>query len=160
MMRILQFSRTFAVLVVLGVVGACTPFTKIDGTNPSAFSKMQGSWTVMNTGGTPIEGMDRLPVIVFDTSKRTVSGFDGCNDFKGSYTFAEGRLKAQVAGTRKACTSDIARTISARISDLFTQGAEVVETSFMAGRVLMLTNSNGDVRMGPTEVLEKEKSRK
>lgn len=49
----------------------------------------------------------------------------------------------------------MARTISARLGDLFTQGAEVVDTSFMGAHVLMLKNAGGDVRMGSTEVLRK-----
>ena len=50
----------------------------------------------------------------------------------------------------------MARTISARISDLFSQGAEVVDTSFMGASVLMLKNANGDVRMGSTSELQKK----
>ena len=65
-------------------------------------------------------------------------------------------MKANVAGTRRACTNDMARTISARISDLFSQGAEVVDTSFMGASVLMLKNANGDVRMGSTSELQKK----
>ena len=93
--------------------------------------------------------------MVFDTRAKAVSGFDGCNDFKGSYSFDQGLLKAKVSSTRRACTSDMARTISARLGDLFTKGAEVVDTSFMGAHVLMLRNAGGDVRMGSTEVLRK-----
>jgi heat shock protein HslJ len=154
-----KVARPVVAFAMMGVLGACTPFAKIDGTNPSAVSRIDGSWTVNNAGGTKIEGMDPLAVIVFDTAGGAVSGFDGCNNFKGTYTFEEGRLKAKVAGTRKACTSDTARTISARIGNLFTEGADVVETAMFGARVIMLTNANGDVRMAPTAVLEKEKSR-
>lgn len=160
MMESGKVAASVAVLAMAGVLGACTPFTKIDGSDPSALSKLDGSWTVINTGGTEVKGMDPEAVIVFDTAGSTVSGFDGCNNFKGTFTFEGGRLKAKVAGTRKACTSDMARTISGRISDLFAQGAEAVDTSFMGANVLMLKNDNGDIRMAPTAVLEKEKSKK
>lgn len=148
-----------AALAMAGVLGACTPFTRIDGSDPSALSRLDGSWTVINSGGTEVKGLDPAAVIVFDTAGSTVSGFDGCNNFNGTYTFEGGLLKAKVAGTRKACTGEMARTISGRISDLFAQGAEVVDTNFMSANILMLKNDNGDIRMAPTAVLEKEKSK-
>ena len=145
-----------ATTVLLGACSGLTPFTRIDGSNAALLPKMNGSWTVINTGGTKVEGVDPPPTIVFDTATRSVSGFDGCNDFRGSYAFDQGRLKASVAGTRRACTSEMARTVSARMADLFSQGAEVVETHFMSANVLMLRNAGGDVRMGPTQVLQKK----
>ena len=154
-----MFAKSAPLLATAALVGACssmTPFTKLDGTDPTALSKINGSWTVMNTGGTKVEGMDPPATVVFDTGSRSVSGFDGCNDFKGSYSFDRGLMKANLASTRRACTSDMARTISARINDLFSQGAEVVDTTFMGASVLMLKNANGDVRMGSTSALQKK----
>jgi len=151
-------AKSAAVLAMAGLVGACSslnPFTRIDGTNASLLSKMEGSWTVLNTGGTKVEGVNPPPTIVFNTADRSVSGFDGCNDFKGSYSFEAGLLKANVADTRRACTSEMANTVSKRINDLFRQGAEVIDTTFMAANVLMLRNASGDVRMGPTSALQK-----
>lgn len=110
----------------------------------------------MNMGGTKIEGMDPLPTIVFNTADHSVSGYDGCNDFKGTYAFDGKLMKAKVAGTRRACTSDVARSVSTRIADLLSQGAEVVELSMFGANVLMLKNASGDVRMGPTSVAQKK----
>lgn len=149
-------ARSAGALAVAALLGACaTPFTKIDGSDAAAMSKMNGSWTVINTGGTKVEGLNPPATVVFNTGDRSVSGFDGCNDFKGTYSFDHGLLKANVTSTRRACTSDMARTVSARINDLFTNGAEVVETTFMQADVLMLKNANGDVRMGPTAAVNK-----
>lgn len=153
------FAKPATLLATAALLGACSsmnPFIKLDGSDPAALSKMNGSWTVINTGGTKVEGMNPPATIVFDTGSRSVSGFDGCNDFKGSYSFDRGLMKANVAGTRRACTSDMSRTISARINDLFSQGAEVVDTSLMGASVLMLKNANGDVRMGSTGALQKK----
>jgi heat shock protein HslJ len=164
-MNILQSTSCALALATAGLLGACSssgsgsflnPFTKIDGTDPSVLAKMSGSWTVINTGGTQIENMDPPAVVVFNTADSSVSGFDGCNNFNGTYSFTEGRLKANVASTRRACTTDMARTVSTRLNALFGEGAEVVETSFMAANVLMLRNDNGDVRMGPTDKLKSE----
>lgn len=159
MMNSFAMGRYVVPVAAAGLLAACsamTPFTKIDGSTPSALSRMEGSWTVINTGGTKLEGMQPPAVIVFDTSAGTVTGFDGCNEFKGPYTFERGLLKARVASTRRACSSDQARAVSQRIADLFRNGAEVVDTSFMGAHVLMLKNAAGDVRMGPTAVVEKK----
>lgn len=162
-MNAASLARAAAVLAIGGLLAACsgtsprlTPFTKIDGSDPSVLAKMDGSWTVINTGGNKVEGMTPPAVMVFDTRGASVSGFDGCNDFRGSYTFEQGRLTARVQSTRRACTSELARTVSTRINDLLAQGAEVVDTAFMGANVLMLKNANGDVRMGPTDVLKKQ----
>lgn len=154
-----MLTRSTAALALTGLAAACSsvlPFTKIDGSDPAKLSMMNGSWTVMQLGDTKTEGMNPPATVVFDTANRAVSGFDGCNDFKGSYTFDQGRLKANVAGTRRACTSDLARNVSARMADLFAQGAEVVDTSMMGAHVLMLRNAGGDLRMGSTSALQKK----
>lgn len=154
-----SLTKSIAVIAVAGLIGACSslnPFTKIDGSDASLMSRMDGSWTVVNTGDTKVEGVNPPATIVFNTADRSVSGFDGCNDFKGSYTLTGGLLKANVAGTRRACTSDAASKVSALIADLFKQGAEVVDMRFMAGKILMLKNASGDVRMGPTSVMQKK----
>lgn len=154
-----KLANSVALLAMAGLVGACsslTPFTRIDGTNAAVLPKMEGSWTVINTGGTKVEGLNPPATIVFNTADRSVSGFDGCNDFKGTFAFDAGLLKANVASTRRACTSEMANTVSKRINDLFRQGAEVVETTFMAANILMLKNAGGDVRMGPTSALQKK----
>jgi heat shock protein HslJ len=151
-----RMAAALAATVLLGACSSMTPFTRIDGTNAALLPKIDGSWTVMNAGGTKVEGVSPPATIVFDTTTHSVSGYDGCNDFRGSYAFEQGRLKATVAGTRRACAGEMARMVSARINDLFTQGAEVVETHFMSANILMLRNANGDVRMGPTHVLQKK----
>lgn len=98
-----------------------------------------------------LEGVSPRPTIVFNTSDGSVSGFDGCNNFKGTYTLQGGRLKAKVAGTRKACPSDVARGVSEQINNLFSNGAEVVETSFMGAHVLMLKNNAAELRIAPSD---------
>jgi len=159
-MHLYRAARTaFMMIVVAGVASACAgllPFSRIDGTDPSAIEKMEGSWTVMNSGGEPIENMEPHAVIVFDTAAGSVSGFDGCKNFKGSYSFDQGLLKAQVAGTKRACTSDSARKVSGLLGELLASGAEVVDTSMMGTHVLMLKNANGDLRMGPTAMLDEK----
>lgn len=135
--------------IVLGAA-ACTPFTKVKGDDKTAV-KMDGSWTVLWSGGAQLEGVTPKPTIVFNTGNNTVSGFDGCNNFKGSYTFVDGKLKAKVSGTRMACPNEAARGVSGQMANLFANGAEVVETSFMAGHVLLLKNSSAELRLGPSD---------
>lgn len=135
--------------VVMGIT-ACTPFTKVQGDDKS-IAKIDGAWTVLWSGGAKLEGVTPKPTIIFNTSDNSVSGFDGCNNYKGTYSFVDGQLKAKVAGTRMACPNDAAKAVSAQMSDLFTNGAEVVETSFMRAHVLMLKNNTAELRVGPSD---------
>lgn len=151
-----KYIKTSVVVAAVSLLGACsglTPFTKIDGSNADNLARMDGSWTVINMGGVKVENLTPPAVLVFDTKAHKLSGFDGCNDIQGNFSFERGLLKAQVSSTRRACTSEQARTVSARIQDLLSHGAEVVDTTFMQASVLMLKNANGDVRMGRTEQL-------
>jgi heat shock protein HslJ len=138
-----------AFCVAIGVA-ACTPFTKIQGDDKTA-GKIDGSWTVLWSGGAELKGVDPKPTITFNTSDKSVSGFDGCNNFKGNYSFVDGQLKAKVAGTRKACPNETARAVSNQMANLFTNGAEVVESSFMGAHVLLLKNSSAELRLGPSD---------
>lgn len=60
-MNTAKTARSLAVLAVAALLAACsgkgmTPFTKIDGSDPGVLGKMDGSWTVMNTGYDRDEG--------------------------------------------------------------------------------------------------------
>lgn len=142
-------------LVVFSLVGsatllaACTPFTKVTG-DGKTLARIDGSWTVRYVGGKEIDPALK-PEIAFDTAKGTVSGFDGCNRFNGTFTFEGGLLKARTAGTRMACPSEPARQASAAIADLFANGAEVVETSMYAANVLTMKNASSELRLIPTK---------
>lgn len=153
---IAKSGKALAILLLAGACSNVLPFTKIDGTDPAALAKLDRRWVVLNTGGTDVQAMDPPATMVFDTAAGTVSGFDGCNEFDGTFTFEQGRLEADVSSTDQACTSDTASDVSSTINDLFTQGAEVVDTEFMAAEVLMLTNDSGDVRMAPPEMLSEK----
>jgi heat shock protein HslJ len=131
----------------------CTPFTKIEGDDKTDV-KINGSWTVLWSGGAKLEGVTPRPTIVFNTTDSTVSGFDGCNNYKGTYSFVGKQLKAKVAGTRMACPNQAARAVSEQMASLFTNGAEVVDTSFMGAHVLMLKNSSAELRLGPSDTLQ------
>lgn len=141
-------------LLALSLVGsatllaACTPFTKIGG-DGQTLAKIDGRWTVRYVGGKELDPAVK-PEIAFDAAKGTVSGFDGCNRFNGTFAFEGGLLKAKTAGTRMACTSEPARQASAAIGDLFTQGAEFVEVSMYGAQVLMMRNASSEIRLIPS----------
>ncbi len=134
-------------------MAACTPFTKVQGEDKTV-AKINGSWTVLWSGGAELEGVDPKPTIIFNTRDNSVSGFDGCNNYKGSYSFVNGKLQAKVAATRMACTNDAARGVSKQMADLFSNGADVVETSLYGAHVLMLKNSSAELRLGPSDQLK------
>ncbi len=66
-----------------------------------------------------------------------------------------GCAQANVAGTRHGCTRDAGRAVSARLADLFSSGAQVVDTRTTGASVPMPTDANGDVRIGRTSVVQK-----
>jgi len=140
---------TIALLGGATLIAACSPFTKVTG-DAAALGKIDGKWTVRYVGGKELDPAVK-PEIDFDTAKRAVAGFDGCNRFSGTFTFDGGLLKATTAGTRMACTSEPARQASAAIGDLFAKGAEVVELSMFGGHVLMMRNASFELRLMPTQ---------
>ncbi len=73
---------------------------------------------------------------------------------RGTYSFVGGQLKAKVSGTRMACPGETAKAVSKQMANLFTKGAEVVETSFMGAHVLMLKNSSAELRLGSSDQLQ------
>lgn len=144
-------SRRIAALSVIGaavLLSACSPFTKVTG-SADTVAKLDGEWAVMYVGGKKLEGV--RPELKFDSAKRAVSGFDGCNRLNGSFTFEGERLRAKTASTRMACPNDTARQASAEIHELLSNGAEVVEVAMGQGRVLMLKNAKAEIRMGSSQ---------
>lgn len=151
-MKISQCGRILAVYgaVTIGVA-ACTPFTPIKGDDGTE-AKLNGSWTVGWVGGAELDkSVSPKPTIVLDTGNKTVSGMDGCNNYKGTYSFAGDTLKAQVAGDQKACPNEAAKAASAQIALLFSEGARVVETKLMGARVLQLKSASAEVRASPSD---------
>ncbi len=53
-----------------------------------------------------------------------------------------------------ACTNDAARGVSQQMANLFSNGADVVETSLYGAHVLMLKNSSAELRLGPSDQLK------
>lgn len=133
------------------LLSACSPFTRITGGSDTV-GKLDGEWAVMYVAGKKLEGV--RPELKFDSSARTVSGFDGCNRINGTFTFDGDRLRARTASTRMACTSDAARQASREINDVLSNGSEVVEVSMGQGRVLMMRNSTAEIRMGPSQYVK------
>ena len=142
------FPATLTIGLLLALA-ACTPFTEIKG-DPDTLSKLNGDWLVKYVAGKPLATMAKEPQLIFDTAHGTLSGFDGCNPIKGPFTFEGGRLKARIASGRLACSSDAAKQASTAIQDLFTNGAQVVETSLFKGHILMLRNGTSEIRLSPT----------
>jgi heat shock protein HslJ len=66
-------------------MAACTPFTKVQ-RDDKTVAKIKGSWTVLWSGGAKLEGVNPKPTIIFNTRDNSVSGFDGSNNYKGSYS--------------------------------------------------------------------------
>jgi heat shock protein HslJ len=96
-------------------------------------------------------------VIVFDSQNHKVSGFDGCNNFNGSYSFEGKLIKGRLLSTQMACPSDEARAVSSTLHRLFDQGAEVITIHFLSAKGLVLLNKEIDAELvlEPTEKFNK-----
>lgn len=145
-----------ASLVATLAMTACTPFTKVQ-EEGAVESKIQGNWTVIHDGTAKIELAPPVTV-AFETAKNQISGFDGCNNYRGSYVFEDGLIKARLSSTRMACKNSAASAVSATLHALFTQGAEAVELEMMGAKVLTLRNKSmgAELRLGFSEQLQKQ----
>jgi len=139
-------SLLLAALSAALLSSACTPFTRA-GAEPGTLSKLDGSWEILRVGNEKPEGV--RAELSFDSSKGSVSGFDGCNRMHGTFAFEEGRFKARAATTRMACLGEPAVRVSSAIHRLFTEGCEVVEEKSAKGRVLVMRNGSTEIRLGP-----------
>lgn len=135
------------------MLGACTFFTVI-GDDAGNLQKLDGRWVVLRIDDADTEELDPPASITFQTQSGTVSGFDGCNDFRGSFDVSDDLLTATVAGTRKACLNDLSRGVSSLLAELFAEGAKVGLSRFMGSRVLVLANDSSQIILAPEEELE------
>lgn len=149
--------RLAALATAITLLAACTPFTKIQGDEKSQ-TRIEGSWTVMHDGKTKIEGLNPPARIVFDAGSDKLSGFDGCNNFSGRYTFQNSEIKARLISTRMACRGATERAVSETLHQLFEQGAEVVAIDFMSAKAIVLRNKaiGAELRLGATEQLNEK----
>ena len=144
------FKFVFAAGALILTLAACASVAQIQGES-SSVAKLDGSWRVYWGAGSELQGLSPLPSMVFNTADGSISGYDGCNTFRGRYTFQGGRLTAEVASTRKACLGETAHRISEQIHLLFSRGAEVAESTYMGARVVVMINGAAEIRMVPKD---------
>lgn len=135
------------------LVAGCSPFTRVE--DGDAMKDLNGTWTVAYIAGEEIKDKTVAPTITFDSATSTVSGNNGCNEFRGSYRFEGGKLKANVRETRMACPNDVAEAASKEIRTVLEEGAEVVKVSLGVGRVLLMKSDSGELRLFPPEAAAK-----
>lgn len=147
--------RTFPLMAAFALT-ACMTVSTVQGEGVVE-TKIQGNWTVIHDGTARVE-LNPPAIVLFEAGSNRVSGFDGCNTFRGDYVFDGGLIKARLVSTRMACKDGVASAVSATLHKLFTQGAEVAEREMMGVMVLTLRNKSAgaELRMSSTEQLQKK----
>ncbi len=142
------------IITMMCLLSACTPFKRLDNES-DIHSKLSGSWIVMHDGHNKVEGLNPAAFITFNDKDNSLSGFDGCNRFSGSYNMDRGLLKATVRSARKVCSDATAKDVSHAMQLLLKGGAEVVSIDFMGAKALSLRNKsdNVELRFGNAEQL-------
>ncbi|NGX14780.1 META domain-containing protein [Wenzhouxiangella sp. XN24] len=151
----MKFRTSMATAVLLGgalLLSGCNPFTRID--EGAAMKGLDGTWTVAFIAGEEIKDKSVVPTITIDSGNSTLSGHNGCNTFRGRYSFEDGKLKARLAETRMACPNDVATAASNEIRTVLDEGAEVVKVEMGVGRVLMFKSESAELRLFPPEASE------
>ncbi|MBM0493201.1 META domain-containing protein [Aeromonas jandaei] len=150
-------SSVIAIVGAASLLSACVPFKRLE-SDSDIHNKLSGSWVVMHNGHNKIEGLNPAAFITFTNDDNKMSGYDGCNNFNGSYSMEQGVLKANVRSTRKACQGEVARDVSQAMQLLLKDGAEVVSIEFMGAKALSLRNKsdNVELRFGNAEQLNKK----
>lgn len=65
-------------------------------------------WKLVELRGQPVSGLEKEPHLILKTEGSRVTGFGGCNNFSGTYTLDEAKLRisfGQMVSTLKACAS-------------------------------------------------------
>lgn len=101
-------------------------------------SLKDSSWNVLSVAS---RGLMDLPKLTLSFKEAEVSGFSGCNQFRGRYTVVDSRLEVgELLTTRKLCSKVI-------MFQEYLLLNELKKTLFLSrtdNRVILLTNNNGE----------------
>lgn len=132
----------------LGMIAACllglSACTTVPQENEAEIKKevsfTNTFWQLQHVGGEPVQSTTakEAPFIIFLDDGR-VSGFTGCNRFRGAYGMVEGQFRfTEMSATREPCPEGRHET-AYLIAMKKTMGAEMDEDH------LMLLNEDGDI---------------
>lgn len=101
--RSLRRHRGAGLLLLLALgAGAALPLSAQD-TPPAAPASLEGEWLAEDIGGGGV--LDRLQTTLLLAPDGSVSGFGGCNRYRGTVRLEAGRIRfGPLAATRMACT--------------------------------------------------------
>lgn len=138
MLRIVSF-----ILFSLLAVGCTTaPVQMTLQTNiPSSpvVSVKNSAWSVLSVAS---RGLMDYPKLTLSFDEAEVSGFSGCNQFRGGYTIVDSRLEVgELSTTRKLCSKVIMFQEYLLLNEL----KKILLLSRTDNRVILLKNNNGEV---------------
>lgn len=107
MRRKYSFLGVLVLFLVLFVSGCATLGESKSIKSEKSLSSFENTyWKVTKISGKKVEVLKNMrePYVIFDSTKRRVKGFGGCNNITGAYELKNGSLKIEkLASTRKMC---------------------------------------------------------
>ncbi|WP_372737808.1 META domain-containing protein [Neptunomonas sp.] len=102
-------------------------------------SLKNSSWNVPSVAS---RGLMDYPKLTFTFKETEISGFSGCNRFRGSYTVLDSRLEIdELITTRKLCSKVVMFQEYLLLNEL----KKTLVLSMTDNRVIQLTNNTGEV---------------
>lgn len=108
-MQLVRVRRTERIDDPIAPVMDASPYTysliKVMKQQPDATLNLNGEYVLTEMAGQPVGDRDKVPTLMIDLEKRTVSGNNSCNQYNGSIVFLSPNSLAldQLATTKKMC---------------------------------------------------------
>lgn len=118
--------------------------------------ELDGNWHLRIMDG--MEVRKARAILDFDSKKKTVSGFDGCNSITGTLTINNDTMSSQLKMTKMACRLSVQAYVSRRLHEVMKEGFTVSETTTNGVEGITLKNPKHTLffgKMGEDSLLDK-----
>lgn len=118
--------------------------------------ELDGNWHLRIMDG--MEVRKARAILDFDSKKKTVSGFDGCNSITGTLIINNDTMSSQLKMTKMACRLSVQAYVSHRLHEVMKEGFTVSETTTNGVEGITLKNPKHTLffgKMGEDSLLDK-----
>lgn len=118
--------------------------------------ELDGNWHLRIMDG--MEVRKARAILDFDSKKKTVSGFDGCNSITGTLIINNDTMSSQLKMTKMACRLSVQAYVSRRLHEVMKEGFTVSETTTNGVEGITLKNPKHTLffgKMGEDSLLDK-----
>jgi len=118
--------------------------------------ELDGNWHLRIMDG--MEVRKARAILDFDSKKKTVSGFDGCNSISGTLIINNDTMSSQLKMTKMACRLSVQAYVSRRLHEVMKEGFTVSETTTNGVEGITLKNPKHTLffgKMGEDSLLDK-----